>query len=205
MNIDDRNAGYLADWEGHPSGQSEKLDATRAALREPKTWADPPADVESSVIASIRREAVRSVDTSWGAWIPRIAAVAAITVVVIALMAFWPAGTKVDLIGTEMMPQASGVAELAATGAGWAIEVSLTDLPPAEPGTYYEGWVWSDDGKGVSIGTFHLRGANKPVTLWAGVDVNDYPSIWISVQTEGAGNEVSDQIVMRGRLDEPAE
>jgi hypothetical protein len=47
-----------------------------------------------------------------------------------------------------------------------------------------------------------LRTANEPVTLWAGVDISQYPSIWISVQTEGAGNEVSDQIVMRGRLAE---
>ncbi len=202
MNIDDQNAGYLADWEGHPSGQSEKLDATRAALREPKTWADPPFDVESNVIASIRTESVRTVDTSWRAWIPRLAGVAAITLIAVALMAFWPTGTNVDLIGTEIMPQASGVATLDATESGWAIEVSLTDMPPAEPGTYYEGWVWSDDGKGVSIGTFHLRGGNKPVTLWSGVDVNEYPSIWISVQTEGAGNEVSDQIVMRGRFND---
>lgn len=205
MNIDDQNAGYLADWEGHPSGQSEKLDATRAALREPKTWADPPFDVESNVIASIRTESVRTVDTSWRAWIPRLAGVAAITLIAVALMAFWPTGTKVDLIGTEMMPQASGVATLDATESGWAIEVSLTDMPPAEPGTYYEGWVWSDDGKGVSIGTFHLRGGNKPVTLWSGVGVGEYPSIWISVQTEGAGNEVSDQIVMRGRVTDSTE
>lgn len=204
MNIDDRSAGYLADWEGHPSGQSEKLDATRAALREPTTWADPPPEVESDVVASIRAESVRVVDTSWRAWIPRLAAVAAITLIAVGLMAFWPTGTKVDLIGTDLMPQASGVATLNAADSGWSIAVSLTDLPPAEQGTYYEGWVWSDDGKGVSIGTFHLRGGNNPVTLWAGVDVNEYPSIWISVQPEGAGNEVSDRIVMRGRFDNPA-
>ncbi|HEY5890491.1 MAG TPA: anti-sigma factor [Acidimicrobiia bacterium] len=205
MNTDDRSAGYLADWEGHPSGQSEKLDATRAILREPKTWADPPADVEANVIASIRDESVKTVDTSWRGWVPRLAGVAAVTLIAVALMAIWPTGTRIDLIGTEAMPQAAGVATLDATDSGWSIGVSLTDLPPAEPGTYYEGWVWSDEGEGVSIGTFHLRGGNDPVTLWAGVDVNDYPSIWISVQTEGAGNEVSDQIVMRGRLTDPDE
>jgi hypothetical protein len=36
------------------------------------------------------------------------------------------------------------------------------------------------------------------------VDVADYPSIWISLQAEGGGPAVSDEIVMRGRLD-PAE
>lgn len=202
MNTEDRDAEYLADWEGHPSGQSERLDATRTALRDPGTWASPPPEIESAVLGAIRTAATRSVDTSWSAWIPRIAIVAAVSLVAVALMALWPTGSSLNLIGTELVPEATGVARLDATGSGWAIQIELADLPAAEPGTYYEGWVWSDEGQGVSIGTFHLRGANKPVTLWAGVDVNEYPSIWISLQDEGGGNEVSDQIVMRGRLDD---
>jgi hypothetical protein len=202
MNFDDQNAEYLASGEGHPSGQREKLDAVRVALGGPSTWATPPPDVESAVVASIQSGAPDSDSLLWGGWFPRVAAFAAVALAAVVLMVLWPAGTTVDLIGTELIPQASGVATLDSTGSGWSIEVDLEGVPPAHPGTYSEGWVWSDDGKGVSIGTFHLRTANEPVNLWAGVDISQYPSIWISVQTEGAGNEVSDQIVMRGRLAE---
>lgn len=201
MNIDDTSAEYLADWEGHPSGQSEKLDRTRSALREPSAWAVPPGDIEAAFVKSVRSESVRTVDLSWPTWIPRIVSVAAVSLLAIALLALWPSGTAVDLIGTDIAPQAVGVARLDATGAGWAIEMVLTDLPAAAPGTYYEGWVWNDEGQGVSIGTFHLRETERPVTLWAGVDINDYPSIWVSLQVEGEGNEISDQIVLRGRFE----
>lgn len=201
MNIDDPNVHYLATGEGHPSGQSEKLETIRRVLAEPETWAVPPQEVEENLLNAIRREPVRQGRSARVNWWPRIAAVAAAALLVTSLVMLWPSGTRVVLAGTDLAPGATGIATLDPTGAGWSIQVDLADLPPAEPGFYYEGWVWSDNGDGVSIGTFHLRGANKPVTLWAGVDVTEYPSIWISLQEEGAGNEVSDEIVMRGRID----
>lgn len=202
MNIDDQSAEYLATGQGHPSGQSVDLEGIRRALGDANTWATPPEEVEQQVIGAIRSSSVdESNESVWRPWVPRLAAVAAIAFLAIGLMALWPSGTPVELIGTEIAPEASGVAFLDPTGAGWEIRVELANLPPAAPGFYYEGWVWSDEGAGVSIGTFHLRGANKPVTLWSGVDINEYPSIWISLQQEGEGNSVSDEIVMRGRLD----
>jgi hypothetical protein len=202
MNVDDQNAAYLATGEGHPSGQSAKLDGIRALLGDPGTWAVPPDEVQADVLAAIQSGSPggRS-ETLMAGWLPRLAAVAAIALVAVALMALWPSGTSVELIGTEIAPEASGVAVLDPTGSGWEIQVDLSDLPPAGPGKYYEGWVWSDDGLGVSIGTFHLHDAGETVTLWSGVDVSEYPSIWISLQEEGAGNEVSDEIVMRGRIE----
>jgi anti-sigma-K factor RskA len=202
MNVDDQNAGYLATGEGHPSGQAANLDHIRAVLGDPDTWAVPPDEVQGDVLAAIQSGSpARGDDSLMAGWLPRLAAVAAIAVLAIALMALWPSGTQVELIGTELAPEASGVAVLDATGSGWEIQVDLSDLPPAEPGTYYEGWVWSDDGSGVSIGTFHLQDASERITLWSGVDVAEYPSIWISLQQESAGNEVSDEIVMRGRIE----
>lgn len=202
MNIDDQRAEYLATGQGHPSGQSGDMEGIRAALYDANTWSVPPEEVQQEVLSEIRsKSADQPKESVWGPWVPRLAAVAAIALLAIGLMALWPAGTPVDLIGTEIAPEASGVAFLDPTGAGWEIRVELADLPPAEAGSYYEGWVWSDEGEGVSIGTFHLRNANKAVTLWAGVDVKDYPSIWISLQQEGEGNSVSDEIVMRGRFE----
>jgi hypothetical protein len=60
--------------------------------------------------------------------------------------------------------------------------------------------VWSDDGEGVSIGTFHLRGDEMPIVLWSGVPLADYPEIWVTLESEADGPEASDQIVMTGRI-----
>lgn len=198
MSTDDRSASYLSDPEGHPSGQSQQLDAVRETLGDKETWATPPHDVEMGVISAIRSEADMPLARpgrrrSW------LAAAAAVVLVGISVVVLWPTATEVVMAGTDIEPDATGVALLDPTGAGWEIRLDL-QLPPARPGFYYEGWVWNDEGEGVSIGTFHLRDA-KPVTLWSGVDLNDYPSIWVSLQKEGDGAELSDEVVMRGRLD----
>jgi hypothetical protein len=91
------------------------------------------------------------------------------------------------------------------TDAGWWIRLDVTDLPPAPDGMYYEGWVWSDAGEGVSIGTFHLRGGDAPVVLWSGVPLAEYPSIWVTLEDEEEGPEASDLVVMTGRLPEPVD
>ena len=201
MNTNDRNAEYLAGGTPGESSDAEALESVRSVLTESETWATPPEGLRSGVLDAIAAEASAQSDGGTSRNWSWIGAAAAVILIAFSLVALWPTGTRVVLGGTDLAPQASGVAVLEATGAGWAIEVDLTDLPPAEPGFYYEGWVWNERGEGVSIGTFHLRGANKPVTLWAGVDVNEYPMIWISLQEEGAGNEVSDEIVMKGQLE----
>jgi hypothetical protein len=89
------------------------------------------------------------------------------------------------------------------TDAGWWIRLDVTGLSPAPQGKYYEGWVWSDDDDGVSIGTFHLRGGDAPVVLWSGVPLADYPSIWVTLEDEEGGPEASDLVVLTGRLPAP--
>lgn len=197
MNTGDRGANYLSDPEGHPSGQSQHLDAVRATLGEEDTWATPPLEVEMGVISAIRSNAdkARTIGSRRWSW---AAAIAAVLLAGVSVGVLWPTRTEVVMAGTDLEPTASGVAFLDPTGAGWEIRLDL-QLPPAQPGFYYEGWVWNDEGEGVSIGTFHLRDA-KPVTLWSGVDVNQYPSIWISRQKEGDGPALSDEVVMRGRF-----
>lgn len=200
MSTDDRHAAYLSDPEGHPSGQSKSLDDLRVTLAGKDTWANPPHDVEVSVVAGIRSGSVDGETGRTMAW--RWLAVAATALILgVSLVVLWPTSTEVVMAGTGIQPEATGVALLDPTGAGWAIRLDVR-LPPAEPGFYYEGWVWNDDGEGVSIGTFHLRDA-KPVTLWSGVDLNEYPSIWVSLQKEGDGPTLSDQVVMRGRFESP--
>jgi hypothetical protein len=103
------------------------------------------------------------------------------------------------MAGTQLQPDAAGEAEIEATDAGWFIKLDLENLPAADEGTYYEGWVWSDDGDGVSIGTFHLRGGDHSVTLWSGVDPADYPAIWVTLEDEDGDPSASDRVVLRGR------
>ncbi|MEX1037838.1 MAG: anti-sigma factor [Acidimicrobiia bacterium] len=201
----DREASYLATGTGEPPENHESLDAARRVLARPSTWEVPSQSVAEGVLGEIREATGQFKETRKRISPARLVAAAltlgAILLVTAIGLGSLRDGTRVDLTGTELEPTASGTVWLQSTDAGWAIRIDLEDLPPAGAGYYYEGWVWSDDGEGVSIGTFHLRDGSEPLSLWAGVDVADYPSIWISRQAEGGGAAVSEEIVMRGRLE----
>lgn len=204
MNREDRRAEYLAG--SQDNGADARLNSLRAVLADETTWAVPPQSVLDQLIDRIGSERADSARPArrWTLQLwPRLAfAVLAIAVVAVAWVAFSDSPqARVTLAGTELEPSANGIAQLSPTGAGWSIEIEVADLPPAGDGYYYEAWVWNETGDGVSIGTFHLRGGPEPVQMWAGVDVAEYPWIWISLQREGGGAEVSDQVVMRGKLD----
>jgi hypothetical protein len=113
------------------------------------------------------------------------------------------ADTVVAMTGTDLQAGASGTATVHPTGSGWYVRLDVTGLPPAPEGSYYEGWVWSDDGEGVSIGTFHLRSQDGPVILWSGVEMTEYPSVWVTLEDEDGSPEASDQLVLTGRMPEP--
>jgi hypothetical protein len=108
---------------------------------------------------------------------------------------------EVALVGTDLQPQASGEAEVRETGTGVEVWLKVDGLPPAEPGTYYQAWV-KGEGGAVTIGTFHMReGDDEPVILWSGVELDDYPTITVTLQQEGAGAESSGQVVMTGDIE----
>lgn len=201
----DRQAEYLATGAGEAPENRQSLDAARQVLSSAAAWGVPPDSVAEEVLGEIRAR-TNPFQESRGRISPMrlLAAVmtlGAILLVTVLGLGSLRDGTRVELAGTELLPTASGTAWLEPTDAGWSIRIDLDGLPPADDGYYYEGWVWSDDGDGVSIGTFHLRNGLERLSLWSGVDVADYPSIWISLQAEGGGPAVSNEIVMRGRLD----
>jgi len=109
----------------------------------------------------------------------------------------------VAIAGTELQPDATGQAAIRQTESGWWIRLDVEDLPAADDGTYYEGWVWNDEGEGVSIGTFHFRGGERSVVLWSGVDPADYPAIWVTLEDEDGDPSASDRVVMRGSPEDP--
>jgi hypothetical protein len=179
----------------------------RAILAEETTWAESPPGVGDRILADVSDLAATATPTSPvrpRAVAAAIIAAAAVVVLAIGIGSIVSGGDEpvVAMAGTELQPGATGEATLGAAENGWWIRLDLTGLPAAAPGTYYEGWVWDDDGAGVSIGTFHLRGTQEPVVLWSGVDPAEYPSIWVTLEDEDGDPAASERIVMRGRVDD---
>ncbi|MEL6981173.1 MAG: anti-sigma factor [Actinomycetota bacterium] len=112
-----------------------------------------------------------------------------------------PPDHLVALAGTELEPEASAVVDVLATPLGTRLILDVTDLPPAPEGQYYEAWLRQSPEIGVSAGTFHLRGGDGAIELWAGVTVDDYPLITVTIQEEGAGAASSGRVVLAGRVD----
>lgn len=192
---------------GEKPADHERLEMIRAILADEAVWAEPPPEVGDSLIEVVAaeagpirpREGMTRRRWAWGA-VGIAAAVLALVVGVTGLLTDEPGEIVVAVEGTELETTAAGQATMRPTGDGWWIGLEVTDLTPAPEGTYYEGWVWSDEGDGVSIGTFHLRGEGKSVVLWSGVDPADYPMIWVTLEDEDGDPNASDRIVMRGRI-----
>lgn len=108
-------------------------------------------------------------------------------------------GRDFDVAGSELAPEASAVATVEETGSGVAIELDVSGLPPAEPGTYYQAWVKGPDGL-ATVGTFHMRGGDDSVDLWSGVPLDRYPTLTVTLQDEGGGQASSGQVVMSGDI-----
>jgi hypothetical protein len=199
-------ADYLASASGQLPPDAERLDLIRDVLGRDATWAEPPPEVADRLLAAIEAERPPSVPETgssrrWLGMTAAVVGVAAVTIVVAGLAGVFtsPDEQIVAIAGTELEPTASGEAAIREAESGWWIRLDVEDLPAAEIGTYYEGWVWNDQGDGVSIGTFHLRGDSEPVVLWSGVDPADYPAIWVTLEEEDGDPAASEQVVMRGR------
>ncbi len=191
------------------------LDVLGPSLRDRAVWSEPPASLEDSVVAAIAaerdRQGSRPVDLEAhrrrrrsGGWLAAAAAVVALAVGAGVLLtrrsgSEQPA-EQLAIAGTELAPEASATAVVDELGAGVAIRLNLRGLEPAPKGQYYQGWLRDADGELVSIGTFHMRDGDDAITLWAGVEVEDYPTLTVTLQTEGEGTDSSGQVVLRGSL-----
>lgn len=210
---DETRARYLASGAGDVSGESDRLDLIRDVLGDASTWTEPPPRVLEDVLAALEADAPAPSlaaapveERRWPILTAVIGSAVALVALVLSTLTVIDATTIETLLamtGTDLQPGASGEAAVRPTGSGWWIRLELADLPPAPAGSYYEGWVWNDDGEGVSIGTFHMReGDGEPVILWSGVALEDYPSIWVTLEPEDEGPEASGHVVMTGRLPE---
>jgi hypothetical protein len=207
MSSDERRARYLAMGPDDPADRNDRLDLIRDVLGGAATWAEPPpAVLDGALSALAAHETASEPETSprWplvAALIGSAAAVAALVFASIAVIDANPVGdTILAMTGTGLGTGAGGTAAVRPTESGWWIRLDLQGLPPAPTGSYYEGWVWSDDGEGISIGSFHNRGGDDPVILWSGVELAEYPSIWVTLEPEDGVAAASGEVVMKGRM-----
>lgn len=203
--MSDERADYLATGAGPEPADRDRVDLIREVLATGTTWSEPPPEVADRLITAIGAQTSGEVEPiRRRRRAPLVAAAilgaAAVVVLIAGLLGVFspPEEEVVAIQGTDLQPGASGEAAIRETDAGWWIRLDLADLPAAETGTYYEGWVWNEDGQGVSIGTFHLRGGDESVVLWSGVDPDHYPAIWVTLEDEDGDPSASDRIVMRG-------
>ena len=213
MTTEDSRAQYLASGATAGGEGHERLDLIRDVLSTDATWAEPPPQVADGLLAALAVEAIPGPGMNQqrsGRW--ALVLVGAGGLVAIAALVLGTVNVIQDegdnvvaMSGTELEAAALGEAEFGPNEAGWWIRLDVTGLPPAPEGSYYEGWVWSDEGEGVSIGTFHLRGEDMPIVLWSGVPLADYPSIWVTLEREDDGPEASELIVMKGRIQQVPE
>jgi hypothetical protein len=199
-------AEYLASGAGQMPEDAERLDLIRDVLGREATWAEPPPEVADRLLTAIEanrppRESEPATSRRWLGPVAAVVGVAAIAILVVGLTGVFssPDQQIVAIAGTDLQPGATGEAAIREAESGWWIRLDIADLPAADVGTYYEGWVWNDQGDGVSIGTFHLRGDPEPVVLWSGVDPANYPAIWVTLEDEDGDPSASDRVVMRGR------
>jgi len=172
-------------------------------LGRPETWAEPPAEVETRILAGVAGSARPTVSTS-GPVRRRVWQVAAVISTVAAavatIFAFGLVGeddadaTVFSVSATGETPGLEGTASVGAAEAGWWIRLDVLGLPPAPSGSYYEGWV-SNSTDTVSIGTFHMREAGG-VALWSGVDLYEYQALFVTLQEEGGGHDPSDLVML---------
>ncbi|HEX6354179.1 anti-sigma factor domain-containing protein [Actinophytocola sp.] len=172
--------------------ERETVDRVLALLAHPATWATPPdielphhepvAEPEMRPVGDLARRRRLRRPVSW-------AAAAAAAALVMSLL-FWPNNEptpetiRLDLAGTGQAAAAHASVMAAKLDAGWEFTLTVTDLPGAPQGTYYQGWVIRGDTV-VPLGTFHMR---KPgdVRLWAGVAVDEFTRMEITLQQVGA-------------------
>jgi Anti-sigma-K factor rskA len=196
------------------------LEAVAPTLRDEAVWVEPPAGLADSIVAAIAAERAApersgvtrptAVPTApptrrrsraiWWIGAAAAAAVGALAVGIVVTRGDGESEEQFAIEGTELDADATATAEVAELSNGAAIRLDVVNLDPAPDGYYYQGWVRSEAGETVTIGTFHMRGGDGTVTLWSGVDLAAYPTLTVTLQQEGAGPESSGEVVLRGSI-----
>jgi hypothetical protein len=185
-----------------------------ALLRDPSLWMDPSPDLGRRVIsavhgtqetAEVAAAPLIKVDQSHAApdptpviplrrssWAQRTGWLAAAASVMLVVGVGLGVGvrrtdsesrntTEFALVATELEPNARGSVAITPTESGLRIELDAQGLPRRDGRLFYQAWLKGESGL-VPIGTFHT-GDN--VTLWAGVALDDFPTLTITQEEVG--------------------
>jgi hypothetical protein len=210
---EDRLARYL-DGEFDPDPPAEFV-ALRQQLASESVWLDPPADLQEAIVADIvgqqdaaavpHRTSRHRTARRWTAQPWAAAAAGAAAGAVIAVIVFPRAETRqFRMEGTDLAATATAIATIRSTPSGEDITLDITGLEPPPAGYFYQGWVrqgGEPEDNAVTIGTFHMRGGDDEVTLWAGVDIDDFPVLTVTLEPDDGDPASSGDVVLRGRLE----
>lgn len=206
MSTSDIRGSYLENNE--PGGldpvERARLDEVRAVLADPVTWERPPESLADRISSAMVRPA--SVARDRWIWVAAAVLILIVGTVSIVLLSTDSPGSSavatISMTGTDLANDAAGTAGLIPTPNGWAIDFEVSGLPPAAVGTYYQAWV-NNGVDSVSVGSFHMRGEHPTsIGLWSGVDLHDYRTLNVTLQTEGQGEMSSGDLVMTGTTPE---
>jgi hypothetical protein len=86
---------------------------------------------------------------------------------------------SLDLVPTGRLPDVAGEVTVTATDSGIRVDLDAPTLPAREGDRFYEGWLQTDDGLLVPIGTFR---AGDGVVLWAGLGLDRAVALSITLE-----------------------
>lgn len=194
-----------------------------ALLARPDIWDAAPPEIEAAVVAAIaavaapaqpatvsdldaRREQAARRRSTIGWWAAAAAASVAVVAGAVTLVRDEADGdgVVVALAATDLAPGASGTATFEATPAGLKIVIDTDDLPSAQPGEMYEAWI-SNGTIRICAGSFHLRGGEGPIELWAGTADPDFHTVTVTREPIDGDTDTSGMVVLRGEFELPSD
>lgn len=195
-----------------------------AALARPEVWEAMPVGAEDDVVDAIlsARAAVPAMPApvtslaerrdrhgALGWWLAAAAAVAVLVTGVVTLVRGDDGVTGGDgvvaaLVGTDLAPDASGTATFEPTPAGLKIVLDTDALPSAADGEMYEAWISNGDIR-ICAGSFHLRGGEGPIELWAGTADPSFHMVTVTREPIDGNTDTSGVVMLRGEFELPGD
>jgi Anti-sigma-K factor rskA len=182
-------------------------DELDALLADPSMWVVPSAGLAERVVTAVQHEASpsrsvvslqdrRSRLSAPTAALLGAAAASVLTLGAVRFMSRTPVQATSALVAPATKPGATGSANMRETNSGWEIRLNAPDLKRLDKPFYYEAWVFSAKGD-ISIGTFH---SGTDVVLWAGVELDEYPELIITIEEEDNNPVASTEVALSGPI-----
>jgi hypothetical protein len=208
LSREEREALIMGDSHGSLSpDETADLESLADLLASPSTWAQPPTDLEDTVVRAVSEAAPSPSASTTGARHRRrvvasvLAGAAAIVVaVVVGAVVLTGSESSSDYAGqlsaTGLVPGAHASAEITRTDAGFRVVLDARNLPPLNNGEFYQAWMRSADGTLVPLGTF--SSSDDRVTLWSGVSPRDFPTLTVTIESSDNNQASSGRRVLMG-------